>query len=105
MDKIGVCEPDVAAINTNILIVAVSITSKENSELINERELSIPKHPIIKSITAGNIIKSNCFQIFPIIAFHDSTYQHTFTFCNLAGSTDSGLVFEIHHDLILFKIH
>ena len=50
-----------AAINTNILIVAVSITSNEKSELINERELSIPKHPIIKSITAGNIIKSNFF--------------------------------------------
>ncbi len=47
-DKIGVCEPDVAAINTNILIVAVSITSKEKREFINVRELSIPKHPMIR---------------------------------------------------------
>tara|TARA_Y100000746_G_C15321319_1_gene373804 strand:- start:179 stop:379 length:201 start_codon:yes stop_codon:yes gene_type:complete len=55
-DKIGVWDPDVAAINTNILIVAVSITSRENSELINDLEFNIPKHPIIKRMIAGRSI-------------------------------------------------
>jgi hypothetical protein len=39
-----------------MLIVAVSITSRENSELINVLEFNIPKHPIIKSIIAGKSI-------------------------------------------------
>jgi hypothetical protein len=43
----------VAAINTKILIVAVSITSKEKSELIKDFAFNIPKHPIINRITAG----------------------------------------------------
>ena len=61
-DKIGVWDPDVAAINTNILIVAVSITSRENSELINDLEFNIPKHPIIKRMIAGrSIIVSSVF--------------------------------------------
>jgi hypothetical protein len=55
-DNIGVWEPDVAAINTNMLIVAVSITSRENSEFIKDFEFSIPKHPIIKRTIAGKSI-------------------------------------------------
>ena len=55
-DNIGVWEPDVAAINTKILIVAVSITSSENSELIRDFEFNIPKHPIIKRTIAGKSI-------------------------------------------------
>ena len=58
----GVCEPDVAAINTNMLIVAVSITSSEKSELINDFEFKIPKQPIINNMIAGrSIIVSNRF--------------------------------------------
>ena len=57
-DKIGVWEPDVAAINTNMLIVAVSITSRENRELINDLEFNIPKHPMIKRMIAGKSINA-----------------------------------------------
>ena len=56
VDKIGVWEPDVAAINTKILIVAVSITSREKSELINDLEFNIPKQPIINRMIAGRSI-------------------------------------------------
>ena len=77
---IGVCPPDVAAISTKILIVAVSMTSKENSELINVREFSMPKHPIIKSIIAGSIISmSNCFLYFyniRLLSFIVQTYSY-----------------------------
>ena len=55
-DKIGVWDPEVAAINTKILIVAVSITSREKRELINDLEFNIPKQPIIKRIIAGKSI-------------------------------------------------
>lgn len=50
---IGVCEPGKAAIITNVLIVAVSITSNENSELKIDLEFSKPKHPITNKITHG----------------------------------------------------
>lgn len=57
MDNIGVCEPDVAAISTKMLIVAVSITSSENSEFNTLLEFNMPKQPITRRITAGiNII-------------------------------------------------
>lgn len=62
-----------------MLIVAVSITSKEKSELINVREFSIPKQPIINRITAGNIIKSNFFLHFfniRLLSFIVQTYSY-----------------------------
>ena len=37
-----------------MLIVAVSITSNENRELIMDFELRIPKQPIINNIIAGS---------------------------------------------------
>ena len=52
-DNIGVCDPDVAAISTKMLIVAVSITSSENNEFIIDLEFNIPKQPIISRIIAG----------------------------------------------------
>ena len=50
---IGVCEPGKAAIITKVLIVAVSITSNENSELKIDFEFNKPKQPIINKITHG----------------------------------------------------
>ena len=45
-----------------MLIVAVSMTSSEKSELINDFEFNIPKQPIINNMIAGNrIIVSNSF--------------------------------------------
>ena len=48
-----------------MLIVAVSMTSSEKSELINDLEFNIPKQPIINNMIAGSsIIVSNSFIYF-----------------------------------------
>ena len=49
----GVWEPAEAAIKTKILIVAVSITSKEKSERNIVFEFKRPKHPMTIRTTIG----------------------------------------------------
>ena len=50
---IGVCVPFLAAIKTNMLIVAVSITSRANNERKIDFEVKSPKQPITINIKIG----------------------------------------------------
>jgi hypothetical protein len=51
-----------------MLIVAVSMTSREKSDVISVREFKIPKHPIIRSRIAGKrIIVSNSISMIILI--------------------------------------
>lgn len=51
-----------------MLIVAVSMTSREKSEVISVREFNIPKHPIIRRRIAGkSTIVSNAISMMFLI--------------------------------------
>ena len=61
---------------TKMLIDAVSITSSENKELMMERELRIPKQPIISKITKGkNKIKYPCIALKVFLNFNCIKYS------------------------------
>ena len=68
----GVCGPEEAAISTNILIVAVSITSRENKERRIVFEFNKPNQPITIRTTIGiNIIFSG------VKSIHSESLNHT----------------------------